>query len=70
MTTNARFEVGKIYESANPCCEHFGVVKRTNKTITATNGYGNWRMKIRVDDSGDEYVKRIEVYSARLVVNA
>ena len=51
-----QFEVGKSYEANNPGFGSVKILKRTVKFVTVTNGPVTWRMKIRVDEHGDEYV--------------
>lgn len=52
-----QFEVGKSYEWADICYDPFTVLRRTEKTITVTNGVNTWRMLIRHDEDGDEFVR-------------
>ena len=50
------FEVGKSYESNDPGLSIITVLKRTGKMIKVRNDRGyEWRMKIRVDDDGNEF---------------
>lgn len=51
-----KFEVGKTYDWADPCFDPITVLKRTDKTITVTNGTNTWRMLLRHDSDGSEYV--------------
>ena len=46
----ARFEVGKEYYHDGLTIE---VIKRTEKTITVTNGRTTWRMIVRRDSAGE-----------------
>lgn len=52
-----QFEVGKSYEWADPCFDPITVLSRTAKTITVTNGQNTWRMLVRREDDGSEYVR-------------
>ena len=52
-----RFEVGKTYDWADSCFDPFTVLRRTEKTITVTNGNNTWRMLIHHDEDGMEYVR-------------
>lgn len=51
-----KFEVGKRYEFYQRDFGSFKVIRRTPKTITAANDYTTWRMRIKIDTDGDEYV--------------
>ena len=52
-----KFEVGKSYEPNDPGFDPVTVVKRTEKMIQIKNDRGTtWRMRIRVDEDGNEYV--------------
>jgi len=50
------FEVGKSYEWADCSFDPFTVLSRTEKTIKVTNGANTWRMRIRHEEDGSEYV--------------
>lgn len=52
-----KFEVGKAYRWADPGFDPFTVLSRTAKTIKVTNGTTTWRMRLRYDSHGEEYVK-------------
>lgn len=52
-----KFVVGERYDWADGGFDPFTVLKRTAKMITVTNGSSTWRMKIRIDEYGDEWVK-------------
>lgn len=52
-----KFEVGKSYDWADISFDPFTVLRRTEKTITVTNGSNTWRMLIRHDEDGMEYVR-------------
>ena len=52
-----KFEVGKTYTWADICYDPFTVIRRTEKTITVTNGVNTWRMLIRHEEDGQEYVR-------------
>ena len=47
------FEAGKSYTWADRSYDPFTVLKRTEKTITVTNGCNTWRMMIRHDEKGE-----------------
>jgi hypothetical protein len=52
----SRFEIGKSYGNVECGFDPITVIKRTAKMILV-DMYGNqWRMKIRVDSNGDEWV--------------
>lgn len=51
-----QFEVGKRYEWNQGDWGSITVLRRTQKSITATNGGSTWRMLIRRDTDGNEYV--------------
>lgn len=53
----AKFEEGFTYRWADPCFDPFTVVSRTAKTITVNNGSHSWRMLVRTDDYGNEFVR-------------
>lgn len=53
----AKFEEGFTYRWADPCFDPFTVVSRTAKTVTVRNGSHSWRMLVRTDESGNEYVR-------------
>ena len=50
-----RFEVGRSYEPNAREYDPITVLKRTEKTIWATNGDTNWMMRIKVDEDGNEF---------------
>lgn len=52
----AKFEVGKTYELYQREYGKLTVLKRTAKCITVTNGGSTWRMVIRKDCKGNEWV--------------
>lgn len=52
-----KFEVGKSYGWADNGFDPFTVLHRTEKTIKVTNGVNTWRMLIRHEDDGDEFVR-------------
>lgn len=52
-----KFEVGKSYRWLEIGFDPFTVLRRTEKTITVTNGPSTWRMLVRIDDDGVEYVR-------------
>ena len=51
-----RFEVGKTYEWYQREYGAITVLRRTEKSITVTNGGSNWRMTIRKDSDESEFV--------------
>lgn len=52
----AKFEIGKTYEWRDKGFQPFKVTKRTKKMVFVTNGDSSWRMLIRQDETGREYV--------------
>lgn len=50
---STKFEVGKTYARDG---QYIRVTKRTEKTIWVDNDQHTWRMRIRHDRAGDEYV--------------
>ena len=52
----AKFEIGKTYEWRDKGFQPFKATKRTEKMVFVTNGDSSWRMLIRQDESGREYV--------------
>lgn len=50
------FEVGKVYEWYQRDYGTVKIVKRTPKCVWVTNGINTWRMKLRTDEYGNEYV--------------
>lgn len=53
----AKFEEGFTYRWADPCFDPFTVVSRTAKTITVNNGSHLWRMLVRTNNNGNEFVR-------------
>lgn len=51
-----RFEVGKAYEPNDTGYDPIQVLRRTEKMILVRNRTSQWRMRIRVDYDGVEYV--------------
>lgn len=51
-----KFEVGKYYRAGDSGIDPIKVVKRTNKYIFVDNGCSKWRMRIRHDSCGNEYL--------------
>ena len=51
-----KFEVGKTYEWYQREYGSITVLRRTDKSITVTNGGSTWWMKIRTDEDGNEFV--------------
>lgn len=53
----ARFEIGQYYECGDRNYDPIRVVDRTAKMATVANSLGvSWRMRIRLDAAGDEYM--------------
>ena len=52
----AQFEVGKKYEWYQREYGEIEVLRRTKKCVVVTNGGSTWRMVIRKDEDGEEYV--------------
>lgn len=50
------FEVGKRYEWYHREYGNITVLRRTPKCIVVTNGGSTWRMIVRTDTEGSEYV--------------
>lgn len=50
------FEVGRVYEPNDRSYDPITVLSRTEKTITVTNGRSTWRMLVRHDEDGNEFV--------------
>lgn len=50
------FEVGRTYEPADRSYDPITILSRTEKTVTVTNGRTTWKMLIRHDEDGHEYV--------------
>lgn len=53
-----KFTVGCTYESDYSGYEPVMVLRRTEKTVFVTNAFtgSKWRMRIRTDENGNEYV--------------
>ena len=51
----AVFEVGNRYNANDRDLGSVLVVKRTDKSVWVKNDHYTWRMKIRRDESGNEY---------------
>ena len=51
-----KFEVGKEYEANDPGLDPIKVIRRTAKCIIVDNGTSKWRMVVKIDEEGDEYV--------------
>lgn len=51
-----QFEVGKEYRANTSRFDPLRVVKRTKKMVWVDNGRCEWRMRIRYDDYGNEYL--------------
>lgn len=56
VATNKRFEVGKTYGAWDSAVPHIQVLRRTEKTIWVRNDCSEWSMRIKIDDSDNEYV--------------
>ena len=50
------FEIGKSYEASDPGLAPIKIISRTAKTIVVYNGHTSWRMRIKYDKNGNEYV--------------
>ena len=56
-----KFEVGKMYENADRGFDPIEIIRRTAKTVTVKHYYSDhtwhtWRMLIRIDKDGNEYL--------------
>ena len=51
-----RFKVGKSYEPYGCGFDPIKVIRRTEKTIWVDNGTNQWRMRVKTNMAGDEYV--------------
>ena len=51
-----KFEAGKSYKWYQEEYGGFKVLRRTPRTITASNDEATWRMYTIIDDNGDEWV--------------
>lgn len=51
-----KFEVGKWYEWRDRGYDPIKVMSRTDKSIVVNNGTNQWRMFVKIDDEGCEYV--------------
>ena len=56
VRTMKKFEVGKWYGWAEPGFDPIKVMSRTEKSIVVNNGSHQWRMFIKIDEDGSEYV--------------
>ena len=72
-----KFEVGKMYKNAFPGFLPIEIIRRTAKMVTVKSYFSDhtWRMLIRIDKNGDEYLvdstlpkswQRFIFYSAKL----
>lgn len=52
-----QFVVGKAYDWAERGFDPFTVLSRTAKTITVCNGTNVWKMLVRTDENGSEWVR-------------
>lgn len=52
-----KFIVGKTYAWADSRFDPFHILSRTDKTVTVSNNNCTWRMKIRHDHDGVEWVR-------------
>ena len=51
------FDVGHSYEANDRGFDPIKILRRTPKyVVVTTNGRHTWRMLVRIDDRGDEYV--------------
>lgn len=51
-----KFEVGKQYECSDSGFDPITITKRTDKTVWVNNGHAAWKMRIWLDENGDEFV--------------
>ena len=51
------FEVGHLYEPAGVGFDPIEVIKKTEKTLFVRNEGAKWKMKLRYDEQGNEYVQ-------------
>lgn len=51
-----KFVVGKSYESCDCGVAPVTVLGRSEKTVWVSNGTNGWRMRLRTDEEGNEYV--------------
>ena len=51
-----KFEVGKTYEPYQDEFDAITIIRRTDKTVWVNNGQCEWRMRIKHDWDGNEYV--------------
>ena len=49
-----KFEIAKIYAGGETGAEPITVLNRTAKTVTVTNRFDTWTMRVRHDDEGNE----------------
>ncbi len=52
----AEFVEGHSYEACDIGIDPVLVLRRTKKTVVVTRGGAQWRMRIRQDEDGGEYV--------------
>ena len=52
-----RFEVGKSYGTIDSGVDPIKVLKRTDKMILVDNGQSRWKMIVRTDEYGNEFVR-------------
>lgn len=50
------FEVGKEYYPCERGFDSIKILRRTEKTVWVDNGQSKWRMRVRKDENGNEYV--------------
>lgn len=51
-----KFEVGKSYEPYGSEYDPIKIIRRTVKTVWVDNGSTQWRMRVKTDEDGNEYV--------------
>ncbi len=51
-----KFEIGKKYEWYQSEYGEIEILRRTPKCVVVTNGGSTWRMIVRTDADGNEYV--------------
>lgn len=52
----SKFEVGKSYEPYGSEYDPIKIIRRTVKTVWVDNGNTQWRMRVKTDEDGNEYV--------------
>ena len=52
----AKFEVGRSYEANEWGYDPIKILKRTDKTVWVDNGQARWKMRVKLDKNGNEFV--------------